>query len=500
MKPHQQACVDKLMRLKVSALYMEMGTGKTRCIIEMAYHRLQAGKITHVVWLCPCSVKKSLEYELKKHISDASFVTICGIETLSSSDRAFLELRDLIQKEKVYFIVDESNLVKNPNAIRTQRITALSELCGYRSILNGTPVSRNEADLFAQWYILDWRILGYKSYYSFARNHLEYDIYGQVRSVLEVDYLTEKIAPYTYQVKLSECETLPERADYVSSFIFPTEQHQHMDEVGELLLEQLNEWKPETIYRFLTGIYAVSCGYRLPIKTNQLNQKYVVFEGKTRFYENLLDEMRTQKLLELIDSYDYDEKIIIYFNTTEELEEVSQILNDLYGEGAAARFDGKLSIKKRDKNLDKFRADARFLLSNKSCGAYGLNLQFARIIIFYSQDWDWATKEQACARIHRIGQERPVEIINIQAQTGIDYRIAENLSRKADLVDELKGSIEKLKDILTGKTIEEIRESDHLRLKEMSVAANKRDRYLDKQRTEYFDRKRSERQFGKGIY
>ena len=106
--------------------------------------------------------------------------------------------------------MDESNLVKNPFALRSIHITNIASRCPYRLILNGTPISRNEADLFSQWYLLDPRILGYKSYYSFAANHLEYDDNThRVRRVLNVDYLTEKISPYSVQLKKSDVIKLP---------------------------------------------------------------------------------------------------------------------------------------------------------------------------------------------------------------------------------------------------------------------------------------------------
>ena len=95
-------------------------------------------------------------------------VTICGIETLSSSVRANAYLLEKAKKNKCMLIVDESLLVKNPRAYRTKNIIKLASQCPYRLILNGTPIGKNEADLFAQFYILDWRILGYSSYWSFA--------------------------------------------------------------------------------------------------------------------------------------------------------------------------------------------------------------------------------------------------------------------------------------------------------------------------------------------
>ncbi len=233
--PHQIPAVEKLQQIKIGALYMEMGTGKTRTALELIYRRLVVGKVNKVLWLCPCSVKTTIRKELQKHIDgDFSYFRIEGIESLSSSIKLNCELLEYVKNNKVFLIVDESNLVKNHRAKRTINIERLAEHCQYKLILNGTPVSRCEKDLFSQWYILDWRILGYKSFWSFAANHLEYDerVPGKINRCLNTDYLVRKISPYTYQRKKSECLQLPEKTYSKKYFILTDEQYWHYKKVG----------------------------------------------------------------------------------------------------------------------------------------------------------------------------------------------------------------------------------------------------------------------------
>lgn len=56
--PHQKEAVEKLIKLKVGALFMEQGTGKTITTLEIARRRYESGKIEAAIWLCPCSAKK----------------------------------------------------------------------------------------------------------------------------------------------------------------------------------------------------------------------------------------------------------------------------------------------------------------------------------------------------------------------------------------------------------------------------------------------------------
>ena len=235
---HQKAAVDKLIKLKVGALFMEQGTGKSITAMEIARRRYEAGKIEAAIWLCPCSAKENIKKEIVKQCPPelVKIFTICGIETLSTSIRANEYLLSLAESKKCFLIIDESLLVKNPAAYRTINIARISSKCQYKIILNGTPVSRNEADLFAQFKLLDWRILGYRSYWSFAANHLEYDDYGKVRRVLNTDYLAEKISPYTFQVLKSDCLVLPAKRYHIYGFSLTDKQNEIYDRSAEILM------------------------------------------------------------------------------------------------------------------------------------------------------------------------------------------------------------------------------------------------------------------------
>lgn len=435
---HQKKAVEKLKHIKVGALYMEMGTGKTRTALELIKLRLDANKIDHVLWLCPCSVKKTLERDLHKHCDDISDITIYGIETLSSSIKANLELINLVKSKRCYLIVDESNLVKNHKAKRTGNIIRLSEDCTYKLILNGTPISKNEKDLYSQWYILDWRIFGYKSFWSFAANHLEYDqrVRGKITNILNTDYLVSKMAPYVYQVKKEECLDLPKKSYEIYYYALTERQYwYYMDTANELLFE-VDELKPYTIYRLFSGLQSVISGFK--VKTDdKLTRKL--------FFKDPMDNPRIETLMEVVNKL--EEKTIIFCKYTYEIQTITKLLNEEYGDGSAVEFYGELNQKKRQENLKRFEEEAQFLVANKTCAGYGLNLQFCSYVIFYSNDWDYATRSQAEDRVHRIGQQNNVHYIDICAEETLDEKILSCLNKKENLVESFKSELEDQKDI-----------------------------------------------------
>lgn len=437
----QEEAVKKLLPIRIGALYMEMGLGKTRTALEMIKIRLDRGKIDAVLWLCPCSVRENLKQDILRHSTDAlPKIAVYGIESLSSSIRIYELLARFVTSRRVMLIVDESNLVKNFKAIRTQRITSLSTKCPYRMILNGTPISRSEADLFAQWYILDWRVLGYRSFYSFAANHIEYDpnVPGKVRRTLNTDYLVEKIAPYSYQISKKDAYDLPRKNYEEAVYYLSDDQSEHYVEIVNESILRMDDMQPETIYRMFAAVQAVISG----MYVSGLDTKHF---KTSPIFDNPEDNPRIQKLLEIIEDIDPEEKVLIFAKYSHEIEAIVSIL------GNALPFYGKLNRRQRNANLEAFRGDVRFLVANKICAGYGLNLQFCRFVIYYSNDWDWATRSQSEDRVHRIGQDREVHIIDISAAHTLDKKILCCLSRKERLEEQIKAEIRESNDVNQAK-------------------------------------------------
>ena len=423
--PWQRAAADKLIGIRVGAIYAEMGTGKTRMALELIQRRLASGKLKHVLWLCPCSVRDSLKAEIGKHADGAlTYIAIYGIESLSSSLSLYEHLRAYTAADDTMLIVDESNLVKNPKALRAQRVIALAKACKYRLILNGTPISRNEADLFAQWYLLDWRILGYRSFYSFAANHLEYDpiIPNKIRRTLNTDYLVEKIAPYTFQVSREECFTLPGKQYQQVDVLMTDAQQNHYNQVIDAMIERIDEQRPETIYRMFSAAQAIISG--LIVEDNGRNM------DTSSMFENPLDNPRIVSALNLLDKL--NGKVIIFCKYTHEIDALLSILS------GSVPFYGKLNRRERQASLDAFRNGARYLIANKACAGYGLNLQFCSNIIYYSNDWDWATRIQSEDRVYRLGQQSQVHIYDLCAVGSLDQKILRCLAKKERLEDAIK--------------------------------------------------------------
>ena len=448
---HQAKAVDKLRHVKVGAIYMDMGTGKTRTALDLAVRRKKEKRVDCILWLCPVSVKRTIADEIEKHMAGAVYellgtsgvrnwaadIYIAGLESLSQSMSLEFVLLELVEKRKCFVIVDESSLVKNHLAKRTRAIWRLGERSQYKLILSGTPISNNEQDLYSQWYFLDPRILGYTSFYSFAANHLEYDprIPGRVVRAHNVEHLVNKMAPFVYQVRKDECLDLPPK-NYSRRYCRLTEAQYWEYENSKShifdIMERWDDWERDVstlIFRLFSILQKVVSG-----KTYDWQD----------IFEDPMDNPRVQLLLETIMDLPTDSKAIIWCKYTHEIEMISGVLTQAGYE--TARLYGELTAKQREKEIDKFRNSAEFLVANKHCGAFGLNLQIANYAIYYSNDFSWSTRSQSEDRIHRTGQTQNVHIIDLICENTIDERIYYNLMQKESLADSFKREIDKMKD------------------------------------------------------
>lgn len=457
----QQRAVDKLLPSRVGGLLMDMGTGKTRTAIELAH--LRQRKIDRVVWFCPVSLKETAEQEIVKHTDcgpdeilvfddrtgqkdlPKRFWNIIGLESMSSSNRVTLAAASLID-EKTFVIVDESSYIKGHHARRTERITRLSDRARYRMILTGTPLSQGVVDLYAQMRFLSPKILGYNSFYSFARNHLEYhpDYPGLIVASHNTDWLAAKIQPYVYQVQKSECLDLPEKL-YDTLYFGMTDQQAELywQAKQEILLNVPDELIDSSyvIFRLFGALQQITCGFW---------HRYVYDESMRRLrYHEYIDvpHHRLDRLAYAVERIGPGGPVIVWAKYQRSIGEIAGLLRQEYGEQCLAEYHGQLNERQRNAELARFRAGARFLVATQATGGHGLTLNEAAHHIFYCNGFKYSERIQAEDRSHRIGQTRPVTYADIVCRGSIDERIQKSLSDKEDAVVAFRKTVQAVKDM-----------------------------------------------------
>ena len=463
--PHQIDAVSKLLPTRVGALFMDMGTGKSRTAIEFA--RIRSHKIDRVLWFCPVALKETVRMEILKHTActkediyefsqktnestvqmDAMWYVI-GLESISQSTKAALTTRGLITDD-TFVIVDESTYIKGYRAKRTQRLITFCKCCRYRMILTGTPITQGIPDLFSQMYFLSPKILGYKSWCAFSMNHLEYHEKkpGLIVAIHNKEYLAEKMRPYVYQVKKEECLTLPNKLYWDVYMDLTEEQEAAYARAKDDFLENA-ETDPETgeiislaIFHLFTSLQSIVCGF-WNYNENWANRR----EPKIMRHETF-PHRRIEKVMDIIERIPDGDKVIIWAKYRYSVVEIANALKSAYGEDSVALFYGGISEKERENNKKRFHADARFFVATQSCGGHGLTLNVAHYTIFYADGFKYSERLQAEDRNHRIGQEHKVTYITIQGDCGIEERIQKSLARKSNALRDFQEEIRKIKGV-----------------------------------------------------
>lgn len=452
LMPHQERAVAKLLPPRVGALFMDMGTGKSRTLIELA--RIRQEKWDHLFWFTPCALRDNVREQLLLHtdipandielwdsaaldrgIRAEARVHIVGIESMSASNRTVFEYDRCVTPHS-FVAVDESAYIKGNRAKRSQRITNMSARCRYRAVLTGTPFSQGVVDLYGQMLFLSPKILGYRSFWSFAANHLEFEERmmpdgrkrrtGRIIRSHNAEYLAAKVTPYTYQVRKDECLDLPEKLYETRYFSMTAEQRDLYEEAKrEILSLDYDDWSPVKLFHLFTSLQSIVCGFwRRP-------------DGAVEEIRHPRIPLLRATVAEIPD----DEKVIIWAKYRNAVRDIGAALASEYGDDSVSLYYGEQTDKVRAGQLDRWRNGARFLVATQSIGGHGLTLNEAAHVIFYADSFKHMERAQAEDRNHRIGQMRRPVYISLRCSNSIDNRIAAALARKGDALEEFQQQI-----------------------------------------------------------
>lgn len=372
---------------------MEMGTGKTKVALDLIASKQH--KVDYILWICPYSIKSEIEAERRKWHEDL-LVDIVGCESIGSSDRIYLETLRKVAGRRTFIVVDESLKIKNRDAKRTRRILQLGEAAEYKLILNGTPLSKNVLDLWTQMQFLSPKILR-MSYNEFKNTYCEYYIRGRLKGLVKrqhnVEHLIAKIEPYIFDAELE----LGKQKHYYD-YSYSMDDRKGYEELKMRYLQA-------PIFDFM----AVS---------QILQQHYCKSREKAEIIENLTNEI--------------NDCVIVFV----------KFLNSI-PKGAAA-ITGGMREQERAAVIEDFRAGKiKVLYITYGSGAFGLNLQCCKHMIFADHTFDYAQRIQAEARIYRIGQTDDVHYYNLWCDCGLERLIKGSLDKKTNLLTEVKKEIDK---------------------------------------------------------
>ena len=464
---HQLKALELSWKKEVYAYFMEMGTGKSKVLIDNIAMLYDNGKINGALIIAPKGVYKNwYDSEIPTHLPDHIdkkvvlwqanindkqqkklntlfepgedlHVLLMNVESFSTKKGLDFAIK-FLSCHKNMVAIDESTTIKNPSAKRTKNILSLIPFSKYRRILTGSPVTKSPLDLYTQCKFLDPWLLGHSSYYSFRTRYAQMrtaNFGGRSVQIItgykNLSELSEKLQPFSYRVLKDDCLDLPKKTFMKRIIQLTPEQEKVYRQMKQMALAELNGKviTTATVMTQLMRLHQITCGH---FKSN---------DGTVQKLKN----DRTNELINIIN--EVSGKVVIWAHWRNDIETIIEHLKKEYGDNSVVTYYGDTTQDERQnaiKQMQDPNSTVRFLVGTPQTGGYGITLTAASTMIYYSNGYDLEKRQQSEARIDRIGQEKPMTYIDIEAEGTVDERIVKALKAKVNIASKVMG--EELKD------------------------------------------------------
>lgn len=408
----------------------EMGLGKTVQAIAAAEVMASNFGVERVLIVCPASVKYQWLSEIERFCSRTAQV-IEGLahqrRPLYQRDRFFSiagyeqVLRDIHHVNTAAFdliVLDETQRIKNWKTKTAQSVKQLRS--PYAIALTGTPLENRVEELHSIVEFIDRYRLG--PLFKFLHNHEVRDDNGRVVGYTSLRSIGTSLAPILIRRRKRDVQQqLPERVEK-RHFVPMTPLQRDYHEENQVIVSRISaKWRrrhflSEADQRRLTIALMrmrMSCNDAFLVdKQNRAGHKVPVLR------DVLTDALEVPQT-----------KVVVFSQWTTMQELVVEML-----EAERIGFvylHGGVPVRKRKELMERFRRDqeTRVFLSTDA-GQTGLNLQRASVIVNLDLPWNPAVLEQRIGRVHRIGQQRTVRVVNIVAEKSIEHSMIDVLAFK----------------------------------------------------------------------
>ena len=463
MKPyaHQMTALEKSWNRECYAYFMEMGTGKTKVLIDNMSMLYDKGKIDGALIIAPKGVVKTwYEQELPAHLPDhidnvsilwQSNITkkqqekldsvlktgedlhilVMNVEALSTTKGVEFALK-FINCHNTMMAIDESTTIKNPGAKRTKNIIKLGEKAKYRRIMTGSPVTKNPLDLYSQCEFLDPYLLDFTSYYAFRNRYAEMKtlhVRGRsiqvVKKFVNIGELSETLKNFSYRVLKEDCLDLPPK-NWIKRYITLTpDQFKVYDQMKRQAVAHLNGKASSTmtVLTQLMRLQQITCGH------------FVANDGSTQ-------DIKSNRINELMDVLsEIEGKVIIWGHWQKDIKNIIKAIVDEYGPGSVVDYYGLTPQDERQENIREFQnnPECRFIVGTPQTGGYGITLTQANTVVYFSNGYDLEKRLQSEDRAHRIGQKKSVTYVDLICEDTVDEKIVKALKDKINIASEVLG-------------------------------------------------------------
>ena len=440
------------------AYLMEMGTGKSKCIIddysrarvrgEIDHVFIVAGKGSYADWAnehipihmsddLPRSVhlwrggnSRAENDRIERFLSlppQYIRILIMNAEAISMSSKARSLAEKFCKSGRTFVTFDESSMLRNHESRISEWFMDLAHLKSvvYRRIASGTPSPKNPMDLWAQYEFIKPGSLGYRSFYAYRARYAimeQMKVSGRtihkIVAFKNIDELSDK--DVSYRVLKSDCLDLPPKVYEIREVEMTDQQRSMYNEMKKLSSvehEELGLMTTTTVMGRMQRLHQILLG---------------TFTSDLDGSRKDIDSNRVNAILDI--AADSEESTIIFCQYQRDVENVSAALQKEYGSESVVTYYGPTKQSDRAEAILRFQSkSARFFVATLATACRGITLTAATMVIYYSNSYDLEHRLQSEDRAHRDGQKNTVVYVDLMVRGTVDEKIVGALRKKIDI-------------------------------------------------------------------
>lgn len=435
LHPYQKEAVLFAAKAGRCIIADEMGLGKTLEAIAATELMAREFGLEKVLIICPTSLKYQWKAEIEK-FSQRSALVIEGLPTQRKQQYCQPEFFKIVTYDTVkndleiiqgmlpdVVILDEAQRIKNWKTKTAQRVKLVKSQ--YAIVLTGTPLENRLEELHSITEFIDRFRLG--PLFRFLANHQIVNKTGKIVGYKQLHLVAKTIAPILLRrTKKEVMQELPGRTDKNCYVPVTPEQKEIHEEHRDAVAKLVSKWKR---YKFLSERERQFLLIHLNCMRMVSDSTYIL-DQKTRF-DTKIDEL----MILLSEIFETNSKKVVIFSQWERMTRLVAQELDKKKIGYEYLHGGVPSAKRKDllNNFHK-NSDSKVFLSTDA-GSVGLNLQCASFLINLDCPWNPAVLEQRIARIHRMGQKEPINVVNFISSGTIEEMIQETIKFKKSVFE-----------------------------------------------------------------